>query len=91
MIDRRDALLHITLNRPERRNAYGAQVRDGLGAALQLALMDTRIERVLLDGVGPSVSAGGDLDEFGTNPDLAVAQLIRTRAGAARLMARLAD
>ncbi|MDI9914111.1 enoyl-CoA hydratase/isomerase family protein [Rhodococcus sp. IEGM 1379] len=91
LIDRRDALLHITLNRPERRNAYGAQVRDGLVAALQLALMDASIEKVLLDGAGPSFSAGGDLDEFGTTPDLAIAHLIRTRAGAARLMARLAD
>ncbi|MDV8071382.1 enoyl-CoA hydratase/isomerase family protein [Rhodococcus sp. IEGM 1366] len=91
LIDRRDGLLHITLNRPERRNAYGAQVRDGLVAALQLALMDTSIEKVLLDGAGPSFSAGGDLDEFGTTPDLAIAHLIRTRAGAARLMARLAD
>ncbi|OYD61458.1 enoyl-CoA hydratase/isomerase family protein [Rhodococcus sp. OK302] len=91
LIDRRDALLHITLNRPERRNAYGAQVRDGLVAALQLALMDSSIEKVLLDGAGPSFSAGGDLDEFGTTPDLAIAHLIRTRAGAARLMARLAD
>ncbi|OKA12509.1 enoyl-CoA hydratase [Rhodococcus erythropolis] len=91
LIDRREALLHITLNRPERRNAYGAQVRDGLVAALQLAWMDSSIEKVLLDGAGPSFSAGGDLDEFGTTPDLAIAHLIRTRAGAARLMARLAD
>jgi enoyl-CoA hydratase/carnithine racemase len=53
--------------------------------------MDPSIEKVLLDGAGPSFSAGGDLDEFGTTPDLAIAHLIRTRAGAARLMSRLAD
>ena len=91
LIERRDALLHITLNRPERRNAYGAQVRDGLVAALQIALLDPSVEKVLLDGAGPSFSAGGDLDEFGTTPDLAIAHLIRTRGGAARLMARLSD
>ena len=91
LIERRDGLLHITLNRPERRNAYGAQVRDGLVAALQVAVMDPGIEKVLLDGAGPSFSAGGDLDEFGTTPDLAIAHLIRTRSGAARLMARLSD
>lgn len=91
LVDRRDTLLHITLNRPERRNAYGAQVRDGLVAALQIAAADPGIEKILLDGAGPSFSAGGDLDEFGTTPDLAIAHLIRTRSGAARLMARLSD
>ncbi|WP_024793616.1 enoyl-CoA hydratase/isomerase family protein [Tomitella biformata] len=83
--------LVITLNRPERRNAYGAEVRDGLVAALGLVAADDTIESVVLDGTGPSFSAGGDLDEFGTTPDLATAHLIRTRAGAGRLVARFAD
>lgn len=91
LIARDGALLRITLNRPERRNAYGAQVRDGLVAALQVALLDCTVEKIVLDGAGPSFSAGGDLDEFGTTPDLAIAHLIRTRGGAARLVARLAD
>jgi enoyl-CoA hydratase/carnithine racemase len=87
---RRKRLL-ITLNRPERRNAYGAQVRDGLVEALRLAIADDTITAIVLDGAGPSFSAGGDLDEFGTTPDLATAHLIRTRAGAGRLVAQLAD
>jgi enoyl-CoA hydratase/carnithine racemase len=89
---RRDAdRLLITLNRPERRNAYGAEVRDGLVEALRLAIADDTITAVVLDGTGPSFSAGGDLDEFGTTPDLATAHLIRTRAGAGRLVSQLAD
>lgn len=91
LLERCDELLHITLNRPERRNAYGAQVRDGLVAALEVALMEPSITHILLDGSGKSFSAGGDLDEFGTTPDLAIAHLVRTRAGAGRLVARLAD
>ncbi|MGW0177703.1 enoyl-CoA hydratase/isomerase family protein [Rhodococcus sp. NPDC003322] len=91
LLDRNGDRLHITLNRPERRNAYGAQVRDGLVEGLRLALADDSITSVLLDGAGPVFSAGGDLDEFGTTPDLATAHLIRTRAGAGRLMAALAD
>ena len=89
---RRDgSRLRITLNRPERRNAYGAEVRDGLVEGLRLAAHDPSITTIVLDGAGPSFSAGGDLDEFGTTPDLATAHLIRTRAGAARSMAQLAD
>jgi enoyl-CoA hydratase/carnithine racemase len=83
--------LHVTLNRPERRNAYSAEVRDALVAALEIALLDPGVRRVVLDGAGPAFSAGGDLDEFGTSPDLATAHLVRTRAGAAAPLYRLGD
>lgn len=83
--------LHVTLNRPERRNAYGRQLRDALVDALEIALLDDQVTRVVLDGAGPSFCAGGDLDEFGTAPDLVTAHLVRTRGGAGRLVNRLAD
>jgi enoyl-CoA hydratase/carnithine racemase len=83
--------LHITLNRPERRNAYSAEVRDALVAALEIALLDPGVRRVVLDGAGQAFSAGGDLDEFGTSPDLATAHLVRTRGGAAGPLYRLGD
>jgi hypothetical protein len=86
-----DDRLHITLNRPERRNAYGRQLRDALVNALRIALVDPEISRVVLDGAGPAFCAGGDLDEFGTAPDLATAHFVRTRGGAGRLVHRLAD
>lgn len=90
LIRREGSGLHITLNRPERHNAYGRGVRDGLVTALQVADSDAGIDRIVLDGAGPSFCAGGDLDEFGTAPDLVTAHLVRTRAGAGRLMHRLA-
>ena len=83
--------LHVMLNRPERRNAYGREVRDALVAALQVAELDSTVVRVVLDGAGPSFCSGGDLDEFGTTPDLTTAHLVRTRAGAALPLSRLAD
>lgn len=91
LVRRNTDRLLITLNRPERRNAYGAELRDGLVEALRLAITDETITAIVLDGSGPSFCAGGDLDEFGTTPDLATAHLIRTRAGAGRLVAQLAD
>jgi hypothetical protein len=86
-----DGELSVTLNRPERRNAYGREVRDALVSALQLAELDPTVTRVVLDGAGPSFCSGGDLDEFGTTPDLVTAHLVRTRAGAALPLSRLAD
>ncbi|WP_280462245.1 enoyl-CoA hydratase/isomerase family protein [Nocardia carnea] len=83
--------LRITLNRPERRNAYGTALRDALVEALRTALLAGTFGRIVLDGAGTSFCAGGDLDEFGHTPDTATAHQIRTRGGAARLMARLAE
>jgi hypothetical protein len=83
LLDRSAGLLRITLNRPERRNAYGRELRGALVDALELAALDPSVERVLLDGAGPVFCSGGDLDEFGTAPDLVTAHLVRTRGGAA--------
>ncbi|MDT7700592.1 MAG: hypothetical protein QOJ30_2917 [Pseudonocardiales bacterium] len=83
--------LRITLNRPERRNAYGREVRDALVEALQIAELDDTVDRVVLNGAGPSFCAGGDLDEFGTTPDLVTAHLVRTRGGAAGPLHRLGE
>lgn len=91
LTNRSGAVLTVTLNRPRRRNAYGAQLRDALVDALRLAALDDTIERVVLDGAGPCFCSGGDLDEFGTTPDPVLAHLIRTTAGAGPLLHRLAD
>ena len=90
-VSRSGGELRITLDRPERRNAYGRQLRDALVDALLIAELDDSVDRIVLDGAGPSFCAGGDLGEFGTTPDLATAHFVRTRAGAALPLARLAD
>src|SRR5690606_38042624 len=79
--------LRITLDRPERRNAWSAAMRDGVVEALSLALVDPSVRRVVLRGAGPAFCAGGDLDEFGRAPDPATAHAVRTTPGAARLLA----
>lgn len=90
LVERSAGQLTITLNRPERRNAYGAAMRDALVDALRIAELDRDIDRVVLTGAGPSFCAGGDLGEFGTAPDPVTAHLIRTRAGAALPLHRIA-
>jgi enoyl-CoA hydratase/carnithine racemase len=89
LVDRDGNVLRITLNRPERRNAYGRQLRDALTDALRVAAADPSLDRVLLTGAGPSFCSGGDLAEFGTTPDLVTAHFIRTLGGAGRLVHQL--
>ena len=79
--------LDITLNRPEKHNAFSAEMRDGLVEALYLAASDTSLAQIVLRGAGPSFCSGGDLDEFGTLPDPATAHGIRSTRSPARLMA----
>jgi hypothetical protein len=82
--------LTITLARPARRNAFDALMRDALVGALAIAELDPLV-RVELRADGPSFSAGGDLDEFGTATDVALAHLVRTFAGPGAAIARISD
>jgi enoyl-CoA hydratase/carnithine racemase len=77
--------LELTLDRPERRNALSARMREELLDALSVAALDDTVTEVHLRGSGPAFCSGGDLDEFGTFPDPATAHLVRVgrSAGAA--------
>lgn len=85
-----DDELVIELNRPDRHNAFNAAMRDGLVDALRVGAADAR-RTITISGRGPSFCSGGDLDEFGTTPDLAAAHLIRMTRSPARLISQLAE
>lgn len=91
VICRRDGdRLELTFNRPEKRNAFSAEMRDALVEGLQIAAFDSSLQ-VVLRGRGPAFCAGGDLDEFGTLPDPATAHAIRSTRSAGRLLAAVSD
>ena len=52
----------LTLNRPERHNAFDDALIAGLSAALEELGEDPRVRAVVLTGAGRSFSAGADLD-----------------------------
>jgi len=89
LVERDGDLLRIRLNRPDVRNAYDAATRDALVEALAIAAADPSV-RVELRGNGPSFCSGGDLDEFGTMDDPAVAHRIRLRRSPGRAIAAIA-
>lgn len=89
LIERRDEVLTLRLNRPDRRNAIDVALRDALCAAFEVALCDDTIRRVHLEGRGSCFCAGGDLDEFGVAPDPATAHWVRTLRLPATRLARL--
>ncbi len=64
-----DRVARITLNRPEKRNALSVALRRQLVDAVREAEGDDAVTIVLIDGAGPSFSAGYDLaDRRETKP-----------------------
>ena len=83
--------LELVLNRPEKRNAFSAEMRDALVEGLHVAVSDPSLREVVLRGEGPAFCSGGDLDEFGTSPDPATAHAVRSVRHPARLLASCAE
>jgi enoyl-CoA hydratase/carnithine racemase len=88
---REGATLRLTLNRPHRRNAFNAAMREELLDGLEVAMVDTAIERIVIDGAGPNFCSGGDLDEFGTLADPASAHLLRVSRNVGRAIHHLRE
>ena len=68
--DRHGAVAVLTLNRPERRNALGADLRDALMAAVDAIEGDASIRSVVITGAGGNFCAGGDVSAM-KQPDIA--------------------
>jgi enoyl-CoA hydratase/carnithine racemase len=61
---RDEGLLHLELNRPEKRNALSAELRGRIVEALDMAATDEAVKVVLISGVGDHFCAGFDLNEL---------------------------
>lgn len=83
--------LGVTINRPQRHNAFSRDVRDGLAEAFDLARLDPSITTIRLSGNGRSFCSGGDLDEFGLSADVTTAHLIRIDRSVAARVARVSE
>jgi enoyl-CoA hydratase len=70
LIETRDRVRTLTLNRPKSRNALSAQLRRRFFAALGEAQADDEVDVVILTGVDPVFCAGLDLKELGDTTDL---------------------
>ncbi len=72
LVQRRGAIVELTLNRPDKRNALSRELIRALTEELHRAEQDGGIRVVLLSGAGPSFCAGLDLKEVAaTTPEQA--------------------
>lgn len=81
------AIRRLTLNRPERRNALGAETMQMLAVALDEAEHDPAIRAIVLTAAPPAFCAGSDLKELG---GLTIAEMCRHEAETAAVARRFA-
>jgi enoyl-CoA hydratase/carnithine racemase len=60
----RDAVRHLVLNRPEKRNALNGEMIAELGAGIEAAAADPDVRVLVLRGEGPMFSSGMDLNDL---------------------------
>jgi enoyl-CoA hydratase/carnithine racemase len=61
----RDAVRHLVLDRPEKRNALSSALIEDLGRALRAAAGDDAVRVIVLRGAGPMFSSGMDTADLG--------------------------
>jgi enoyl-CoA hydratase/carnithine racemase len=61
-----DGILTVTLNRPEKMNAYTTQMGQEIGAALDRADRDDEVRVVIFTGAGRGFCAGADISDGGS-------------------------
>lgn len=77
--EKRDGVAWVTLNRPEKFNAYNVAMRDDMFQVLSAIHEDPEVRAMVLAGAGPAFSTGGDVSEFGQAPSPFAARWIRFR------------
>ena len=65
LIERRDAVALVTLNRPEKRNALSLDLREQIARELPALMLDDEIGCVVLTGAGSAFCSGMDVTQFG--------------------------
>ncbi|MBL8381330.1 MAG: crotonase/enoyl-CoA hydratase family protein [Burkholderiales bacterium] len=80
-----DGIATVTLNRPEKLNAFNPQMRDELVAVFDVTDADDAVKAVIITGAGRAFCAGADLSAGGKTFDY------EARAEAAREKMRVGD
>jgi enoyl-CoA hydratase len=77
LFEKRGAVAHVSLNRPQVVNAYNIQMRDDFTQALSAVQLDPDVRALLITGEGRGFCAGADLTEFGSAPSQVIARQVR--------------
>jgi len=69
LIEKKDGIAKVTLNRPEVLNAFSIEMREGLGILFENFAQDETVRVVIITGAGKAFCAGGDIKGWGDLKD----------------------
>ncbi len=75
LLDIRDGVARVTLNRPERNNALDLEIANAFASAVEMIAGDPTVRVALLTGVGRCFCVGGDVVKFSQDPKNLASQL----------------
>lgn len=76
LLDKKDHIATITLNRPERYNSFGGLMRQEIVQVLEDVAKDKDVRCVVITGAGKHFCTGGDVNEFATGKTKALESAI---------------
>jgi len=85
LFETRDGVAHVTMNRPEKRNALNEEIVAGLNAALRRANADESTRCIVLRGAGSDFCAGADLSALQKIAQASVAENLEDAQSLAEL------
>jgi methylglutaconyl-CoA hydratase len=85
LFETRDGVAHVTMNRPEKRNALNEEVVNGLKAAFSRANADESTRCIVLRGGGSDFCAGADLSALQKIAQASVAENLEDAQSLAQL------
>ena len=74
LLEREEKVATLTLNRPDKLNAFGGNMRQEILEALEDACQDKDVRAIVVTGAGKAFSAGGDVNEFVAGTSLIMAK-----------------
>jgi enoyl-CoA hydratase/carnithine racemase len=78
LLVKRGKITTITLNRPEKLNAFAGRMREEILEAVQDSCLDPQNRVVVITGAGKAFCAGGDLDEHDAGTSRAFSEAVST-------------
>jgi 2-(1,2-epoxy-1,2-dihydrophenyl)acetyl-CoA isomerase len=84
LVELRDRVLYLTLNRPDKLNAMSTEMMNGLGAELEKASHDSKIGAVVITGAGRGFCSGGDITSMRARNESSTPPTLDERAASLR-------
>lgn len=76
LLDKTDHIATVTLNRPEKLNAFGGLMRQEIVEVLENVASDPEVRVVVITGAGKGFCVGGDVTEFASGSQQALSKQI---------------